>query len=96
MGSNAFLYYFPVIDEYLRSAIRTHNGDDCQAGILGSCVAAQFDWKGAHIRPELRLRIKALCDYVLRNLSRFACSPDDEERIKDRWLQVQEKINEET
>src|SRR5262245_49928512 len=60
MGSAAFLYYFPVIDEYLRSAVPCDESDDCQADILGSCVAAQFDWKGARIPPELRVRIESL------------------------------------
>jgi len=92
MGSAAFLYYFPVIDEYLRCATPCDEWDDCQADILGSCVAAQFDWKGARIPPELRFRIEGLCEYILSNLSRFASSEPDREKIKKSWAQVQGKL----
>lgn len=91
MGSNAFAYYFPVIDEYLRSVNPSGEGDDCPVKILGSCIAAQFEWKGAYLSRELRLRIHSLCDFVLSHLSRFASSGDETEEIKNTWLSVLKK-----
>lgn len=88
MGPAAFLYYFPVIDEYLRSAVPLDHLDDCQADILGSCVAVQLDWNGARMPPELRVRIESLCEFVLSNLSRLASSEADREEIKKSWAQV--------
>ena len=71
MGSRAFHYYFPVVDEYLRSARASEAYNDCQA-VLGSCIAAQFDWKGAQVTATLRGRISDLCDFILGNQDRFA------------------------
>lgn len=95
MGARAFHYYFPVVDEYLRSRTACDERDDCEADILGSCVAAQFDWEGAQLSDALRDRIKELCGFVLRNLSRFAWSVEDQGRIKKSWLEVEHRLHSE-
>lgn len=92
MGSRAFHYYFPVIDAYLRSVEPCDEWDDCQADILGSCVARQFEWKGAYVSPALRDRISDLCAFVLGHLSRLAWSPVNQERIRVSWTTVAGKL----
>jgi hypothetical protein len=49
MGSAAFGYYFPVVDRHLRTVAGAEEWGDCSAAILGSGVAAQFEWNGAQL-----------------------------------------------
>jgi hypothetical protein len=92
MGSRAFHYYFPVIEEYLRGAEARDDWRDCEVAILGSGVALQFVWKGAYLSPALRDRIGGLCAFVMKNLSRFESSPEEQERIRQSWSEVEEKL----
>ena len=96
MGCRAFHYYFPVVEEYLRNAQATDQWDDCSADILGSCVAAQFDWKGAALSEPLRQRIRSLCDFVLENVERLALSSEVQERVRASWRKVSDKLEKKT
>ncbi len=92
MGSRAFHYYFPVIEEYLRNARAIDEWNESHAKILGSCVAAQFDWKGAFLSTVLCDRIGILCAFVIENRQRLAWSIEDQEEIRMSWATVGEKL----
>lgn len=91
MGTRAFHYYFPVVDEYLRSVKSSGESDDCCAPILGYCVAAQCHPQ-ANLSPALRNMISELCEFVLSSLARYAWVKEDEERTRTSWLEVRENL----
>lgn len=89
MGARAFAYYFPVIDRYLRTVTLGPNDlGDCEAGILGSAVAAQFGWKGAVIHPDLRAEIESLRAFVVENVARYAATEQERRHILREWERV--------
>lgn len=94
MGGTAFDYYFPVLDRYIREVAGTEEGEDCEVAILGSAVAAQFDWNGAHPRPSLVSEIEQLSDYVLSHLEQYSPEAKDQRRIHREWNLVIEKVAE--
>jgi hypothetical protein len=94
MGGRAFDYYFPVVDRYIREVTGNEDGDDCEVAILGSGVAAQFDWNGAHPSPSLINEIEALSEYVSTHLDQYSPSAEHQKRIKREWGRVNEKIAE--
>src|SRR5688572_18428127 len=64
MGGRAFAFYFPVLDTFLREFRWSEPEDDSQAGIIGSCVAAQFRWPTASHLGPIHPAIRSLADYV--------------------------------
>ena len=94
MGGTAFDYYFPVIDRYIQKVAGTEEGDDCEVAILGSGVAAQFDWNGAHPRPSLVSEIEKLSKYVLSHLEQYSPAAKDQRRIQREWNRVNERVTE--
>jgi hypothetical protein len=94
MGGQAFDYYFPVLDLYVREIRGSDAGDDCQVAILGSAVAAQFEWNGADPSPALVNEIEDLTEYVLTHFDQFSPSDKDQGRIKQEWGHVKAMIAE--
>ena len=92
MGSRAFHFYFPVIDQYLRAATPAGVWDDREAKIVAKCIALHFDWQGATISPELRDRISHLCAFVRSHLSQYAHSREDLKAIEGVWVELEEKL----
>ena len=92
MGGAAFDYYFPVIDRYIREVVGDDEGDDCEVAILGSGVAAQFDWNGADPNDALVSEIAQLAAYVSSNVAQYSPAAKDQRRIKREWSRVNEKI----
>ena len=92
MGGTAFDYYFPVIDRYIREIRGEEEGDDCEVAILGSGVAAQFDWNGADPSDTLVGEIARLSEYVASHLGRYSPAAKDQRRIEREWNRVEEKI----
>ena len=70
MGTGAFVYYFPVIDRYIREIEGPTNRFDCEAWILGHAMKHQFEPNVRMITP-IAERAKDLCDFVLHGLSRL-------------------------
>lgn len=62
MGGRAFVFYFPVLDAFLREFRLTGQEDDSPAAILGSCVAAQFRWPSAACLTSIHPAIHSLAD----------------------------------
>ena len=92
MGLNAFDYYFPVIDRYLRTVQYVDESDDCEADILGWCVIAQFDGNSTIISDRLCMEISDLADFVRSNLGRLSSNSKGQKRIDKSWRQVQNKV----
>lgn len=92
MGCRAFHFYFPVIDEHLRTATSTGEWHDCQVKILAECIALQFDWRGATISLELRDCISQLCAFVWTHLDRYTELPEDQKEIDLAWVAVEGKL----
>jgi hypothetical protein len=94
MGSKAFSYYLPVIDRYIREITGLDEGDDCEVAILGSGVAAQFDWSGAITGDPAIHEIEELSNYVLTHLSQYSLAAKDQRRIGREWALVDKKLAE--
>ena len=92
MGCRAFTYYFPVIDRYLRSITYEDDWDDCSAAILGSGVAAQFDWNNAILIPSLLDEIEDLSSFVKSSVKRYSVSDDEQNRIFKVWSKVDKRL----
>jgi hypothetical protein len=92
MGCSAFHYYFPVIERYLFTVRPQDEYDDCQAGILGLGVAAQFEWRGAVLSPALRDRVRKLTTHVLGNLDQYTTSVPTQAEVARSWSKVQELL----
>jgi len=92
MGSRAFEYYLPVIDRYLHEVTGGEESDGCQAAILGSGVAAQFDWKDSELSRTAVGEIEELSVFVRANLTRFSPEPEEQRRIDGEWKVVDERI----
>lgn len=85
MGANAFHYYFPVLEEYLRYAASTGEGDDCEATIIAASIEMQFE---SALSAPLRERIGALCSFVLSRVDILASSATDRERVAEVWTKL--------
>ncbi len=94
MGSRAFEYYLPVIDRYLREISSEDELDDCEAAVIGSGVALQFDWNDSDLSRRAVAEIEELSTFVLGNLSRYSPSPVEQRRIEIEWNGVHKKAEE--
>ncbi len=92
MGPNAFAFYFPVIDSYLRETEACDECDDREAWILACCV--QFQLQGSVPPPleGLLPRILDLTKFVRGNLALFTADAPDQQRIDSAWSQIEAYI----
>ena len=88
MGGRAFVFYFPVLDTFLREFRLIEHEDDSQAAIVGSCVAAQFGWATASHLVPIHSSIRSLADYVCSHTDLLAAYPDEQRRIARDWQPV--------
>lgn len=75
MGDAAFVFYFPVLDRYIREK-EPEDKFDCVTHILGHCIGMHISEKHPLVRPIYDQIVK-LCDYVLTGLKNVA---DDDNR----------------
>ena len=87
MGGRAFVFYFPVLDTYLRE-FRPTECDDSWAAIIGSGVALQMTWPTAHFLLPLHGAIRSLADYVCSHAELLATDPHEQSRIVQNWQPV--------
>jgi len=93
MGIRAFTYYFPVIDYYLRVTERDpEDFGDCEASILGSCVALQFSPEGIAIPIGFLEESERLADFVLSQADRYSATKGDRRRILREWNRAKDEI----
>jgi hypothetical protein len=88
MGGCAFVFYFAVLDAFLREFRLTEHQDDSQAAIIGSGVAAQFRWPTASYLVPIQPAIRSLADYVCSHTELLASDPDEQRRIARDWQPV--------
>jgi len=88
MGGRAFVFYFPVLDAFLREFRLTEHDDDSQAAIIGSCVAAQIRWPTASYMAHIHPAIRSLADYVCSHAEQLASDPEEQRRIARDWQPV--------
>ncbi|HEV7280034.1 MAG TPA: hypothetical protein VGN57_07450 [Pirellulaceae bacterium] len=92
MGTNAFAFYFPVIDWWLRSVPeRNEPFDDSEAWILAEGIQIQFrDDALDRLRPLIPA-VMDLASYVTSHLSRFG-DDEDQRRVQDAWTELENRL----
>lgn len=93
MGTSAFAFYFPVLDDYLRSVPDEDEPEsDSQAGIIGYLIKFQFETNEiAPLQPLIPTAL-ALSEYVRTNLSRFGRAEQDRRRVAEAWNETERHV----
>lgn len=85
MGTNAFLFYFPVLDDYLRNAPDQENDDDYESWIISQCIQTQFSPETiGRLRPLIPTIVE-LAGFVRDNIRRFGCDDAERQRVAEAW-----------
>jgi len=86
MGPEAFIYYFPVIERYLKEVVIDDDyDDDYEVWIIGCALLSQLKLN----TRNLKMRINNLSLLVL---DKFMNSPINEEyknQIQEKWQEIQ-------
>jgi hypothetical protein len=93
MGGRAFVFYFPVLDAFLRELRLTDHEDDSPAAMVGSCVAAQFGWPTASHLVPIHAAIRSLADYVCSHTDLLAADNEEQRRIARDWQPVYKALD---
>ena len=92
MGWNAFVYYFPVIFDYLSDIVPVNDTDDCLAFIIGCGIECQLQ---SNIKPLSSLqstKIKHLSNIVKSKFTSDILEKYEVQRIQEQWALVDEII----
>jgi len=71
MGSRAFLFYFPVIDRYIREVEDPVNRWDEEAWIIACGITNHFEEEARTLSP-IRARVEELCNFALESMSQLS------------------------
>jgi len=88
MGPKAFIYYFPVVDRYLREVTSKDVNEDCEAEILGKAIKGQLDHGVVVQSTTVLLEIRGLTDFVLAEVARYSASKKIRKEIHTTWTQL--------
>ena len=95
MGHKAFVFYFPVLDRYLREmcelppALRNY----LRVRSIPQCIQFQFDDPvDAHLL-SIKEAVIELCELVLTNLKDFLDEWVDEKDIEKQWQQLKQRVS---
>ena len=93
MGARAFLFYFPVIDRYIREIECPANRFDDEAWILACGLRIQFE-KDARTLAPIRDRAEQLCDFVSHGLSQLpeGATFRPIQEITDAWAEAKAAV----
>ena len=94
MGGKAFAYYFPVIEDYLKSVPEGTNDHDHEAWILSCGISAHFQGRDLPHVDHLIPRVLALADIVLGNIDRFGDSQVERNRVAGGWSDLVRQVRE--
>ncbi len=86
MGGKAFAYYFPVIEEYLKSGAVGDSSSDYQMWILSYAIKNHFDGVDLQYVRHLIPRVLSLAECVVSNnvrINRYDC--EERERVAKGW-----------
>lgn len=88
MGGRAFAYYFPVVEEHLRTVFETGSAGDHESWILAHCIHSQFAAGTlAHVR-HLAPQVIELAGFVRNNIHRFGVDDSERQRVADAWSEL--------
>jgi hypothetical protein len=89
MGTNAFAFYFPVVDWWLRSVPETDEPEhDSEAWILAKGVQDQFDDRTFNRLRTIAPDVLALSEYVRDRIERFGWDDEQRRRVADAWTEL--------
>lgn len=92
MGGRAFAYYFPVIEDHLRTVPDRLHDDDRHAWFLGCSIARQFDAEAIdHVKP-LAPTVINRAQFVLNNIDRFGILETERIRVVETWTALITRI----
>lgn len=92
MGTNAFAFYFPVIDWWLRSVPEDEDPyDDSEAWILAKGLECQFRPDAAKRLRPLIPAVLDLAAHVTANVRRFG-DEDDQQRVHQAWTKLVDHV----
>ena len=92
MGTNAFLFYYPVLEDYLRNAPDEENDDHYESWVISQCIRTQFD---ADTNGRLRALIPAIKDlskFIRENIRRFGCNDAERTQVSAAWADLVQHI----
>ena len=94
MGSKAFVFYYPVIDRFLRNsiAVRDEERGDRQSWYLPQCIRIQFEPASRTDVIELKPSVLALCEFMLDNMEHFADDWTPPSEIEKQWRGLQHHV----
>lgn len=95
MGGRAFVFYFPVLDRYLREfrvADDPDDEDDSYAAIIGAGFSAQMVSPTSSELGRIMDRISDLVIYVRGHCHQLATEHDEQERIDSYWQILQTQL----
>jgi hypothetical protein len=91
-GGDAFDFYFPVIDSYLRE-MPVEAWDDREAYILAQDIMSQFWGDRLEPQPQIVPQILDLANYMLSNIREFAKNePEEQHQIGAAWQDLKNEI----
>jgi hypothetical protein len=91
MDAEAFRFYFPVIDRYLRGLPPIHpDSFGTGAWIIAASIQMHFDCE--EDMTGLHEPIIALCDYVCANLDCFDEERARQEEIRSAWSELRQRV----
>lgn len=93
MGTNAFLFYFPVLDHYLRGAPDEENDDDYESCIISQSIRAQFEPGTIDQLRQLIPSIVDLAGFIHDNIRRFGCDESEQQRVATSWSDLVSHID---
>lgn len=96
MGGRAFVYYFPVLDRYLRDFRADEDSNDSydsSAAIIGGGLSVQLLSKTSHELDSIMEEILSLVDYVRSHATILAVDLDEQQRIDSEWQILDAQIS---
>lgn len=93
MGTNAFLFYFPVLNYYLRSVPNEETADDHESWIISQCIRAQFEQEFIDRLRQLIPAIVALAGFIDANIRRYGCDKTEQRRVAKSWADLVSHID---
>ena len=93
MGDPAFVFYFPVIDTFIRTD-EVGRGFDGQTWILAHCIDQHISDEASTLMP-IRNKVLDLCNFVLNAIPNIVSHEDrswDPREIQEAWTELQRKL----
>ena len=94
MGTGAFVYYYPVVEQFLRYAVTVLDDErgDCQSWILPQCIRMQFFGTDRQLVGQLKNSVISLCEFMLENIECFADDWSPPTEIEEQWRSLRDHV----